>query len=91
MAELATYELDGSIATITMDDGKVNALSVEMLKAVMAALDRAEQDAAVVVHLDLPWTTARLTQRLGRIWRIGSQHSRVYEYAIAPPAAAATR
>jgi enoyl-CoA hydratase len=49
MAELATYELDGSIATITMDDGKVNALSVEMLKAVMAALDRAEQDAAVVV------------------------------------------
>ena len=49
MAELATYELEGSIATIAMDDGKVNALSVEMLKAVMAALDRAEQDAAVVV------------------------------------------
>ena len=46
------------------------------------------QDAAVVVHLDLPWTTARLTQRLGRIWRIGSQHARVSEYAIAPPAAA---
>jgi superfamily II DNA or RNA helicase len=46
------------------------------------------QDAAVVVHLDLPWTTARLTQRLGRIWRIGSQHARVHEYAIAPPAAA---
>jgi len=46
------------------------------------------QDAAVVVHLDLPWTSARLTQRLGRIWRIGSQHARVHEYAIAPPAAA---
>jgi len=46
------------------------------------------QDAAVLVHLDLPWTSARLTQRLGRIWRIGSQHARVYEYAIAPPAAA---
>jgi len=46
------------------------------------------QDAAVVVHLDLPWTTARLTQRLGRIWRIGSHHARVHEYAIAPPAAA---
>ena len=46
------------------------------------------QDAAVVVHLDLPWTTARLTQRLGRIWRIGSPHARVHEYAIAPPAAA---
>ncbi len=46
------------------------------------------QDAAVVVHIDLPWTAARLTQRLGRIWRIGSQHGRVHEYAIAPPAAA---
>lgn len=46
------------------------------------------QDAAVVVHLDLPWTNARLTQRLGRVWRIGSEHARVHEYALAPPAAA---
>jgi helicase-like protein len=44
------------------------------------------QDASVVVHLDLPWTTARLTQRLGRVWRMGSRHDRVHEYAIAPPA-----
>ena len=49
MAELATYELEGRVATIAMDDGKVNALSIEMLKAVLAALDRAEQDGAVVV------------------------------------------
>jgi enoyl-CoA hydratase len=49
MTELATYELDGAIATITMDDGKVNAFSIEMLKAVHAAFDRAEQDGAVVV------------------------------------------
>ena len=46
------------------------------------------QDAAVVVHLDLPWTNARLTQRLGRVWRIGSEHARVHEYALAPPTAA---
>lgn len=46
------------------------------------------QDAAVVVHLDLPWTTARLTQRLGRVWRMDSRHDRIYEYAIAPPAPA---
>jgi superfamily II DNA or RNA helicase len=46
------------------------------------------QDAAVVVHLDIPWTNARLTQRLGRVWRIGSEHPRVHEYAIAAPAAA---
>ena len=43
------------------------------------------QDAAVVVHLDLPWTPARLAQRMGRVWRLGSSHSDVFEYAIAPP------
>jgi superfamily II DNA or RNA helicase len=46
------------------------------------------QDASVVVHLDLPWTAARLTQRLGRVWRLGSPHERVYEYALTPPAPA---
>jgi enoyl-CoA hydratase len=49
MSELATYELDGGIATITMDDGKVNALSPSMLRAIHAAFDQAEQDGAVVV------------------------------------------
>lgn len=49
MGGLATYELDGGIATIAMDDGKVNALSIEMLKSVMSAFDRAEEDGAVVV------------------------------------------
>jgi len=44
------------------------------------------QDAAVVVHLDLPWTPARLTQRMGRVWRIGSRHESVFEYVFAPPA-----
>jgi enoyl-CoA hydratase len=48
-AEPATYELDGKIATIAMDDGKVNALSIEMLRSVLDAFDRAEQDGAVVV------------------------------------------
>ena len=46
------------------------------------------QDASVVVHLDLPWTAARLTQRLGRVWRLGSAHARVHEYALGPPAPA---
>ena len=49
MSELATYELEGRIATITMDDGKVNAFSIDMLRAVHAAFDRAEEDNAVVV------------------------------------------
>jgi enoyl-CoA hydratase len=49
MSELASYELDGRIATITMDDGKVNAFSIPMLQAVHAAFDQAERDGAVVV------------------------------------------
>jgi enoyl-CoA hydratase len=49
MSDLTTYELDGQIATITMDDGKVNAFSIAMLQALHAALDRAEQDDAVVL------------------------------------------
>ena len=49
MTNLTSYELADGIATITMDDGKVNALSPEMLGSVAADLDRAEADEAVVV------------------------------------------
>lgn len=46
------------------------------------------QEAAVVIHLDLPWTPARLAQRVGRVARLGSRHERVFVYALAPPASA---
>lgn len=46
------------------------------------------QDASVVVHLDLPWTPARLEQRVGRSRRIGARHARTAVYGLAPPAAA---
>ena len=49
MADLVSYESDGTVARITMDDGKVNALSVPMLSQVNRALDRAEAEGAVVV------------------------------------------
>jgi enoyl-CoA hydratase len=49
MAEMATYELEGRVATIAMDDGKVNALSIEMLREVHEAFDQAERDEAVVI------------------------------------------
>jgi enoyl-CoA hydratase len=49
MGTLVTYSLEGSIATIAMDDGKVNALSLAMLTELNAAFDQAEADGAVVV------------------------------------------
>jgi enoyl-CoA hydratase len=49
MGALVTYSLEDAIATITMDDGKVNALSLDMLTEVNAAFDQAEADGAVVV------------------------------------------
>lgn len=44
-----TYESDGGVATITMDDGKVNALSPDMQAEINQALDKAEADGAVVL------------------------------------------
>lgn len=44
------------------------------------------QDASVVVHLDLPWTAARLEQRVGRAARLGSPHASIQVYALSPPA-----
>lgn len=49
MNEIVSYQLDGGIATITMDDGKANAMSVAMLAALNTALDHAEADGAVVL------------------------------------------
>jgi hypothetical protein len=44
--------------------------------------------AGVIVHLDLPWTVARLEQRVGRLRRMGSPHQHISVYAIGPPVAA---
>lgn len=49
MTTLSSYALADGIATITMDDGKVNALSSAMLADVAAQFDRAQADEAVVV------------------------------------------
>src|SRR5689334_11076495 len=51
---LVTYQLDGQVATITMDDGKVNALSLDMLGELYAAFDQAAADKAVVVFTGRP-------------------------------------
>jgi enoyl-CoA hydratase len=43
------YQLDGELATITMDDGKRNALSPSMLGALNDAIDQAERDGAMIL------------------------------------------
>jgi enoyl-CoA hydratase len=52
--DLVSYRLDQSIATITLDDGKVNALSPAMQSQINAALDKAAADGAAVVLTGRP-------------------------------------
>lgn len=49
MAQLVSYEVNDGIATIAMDDGKANAMSLAMLDELNTALDEAETGSAVVV------------------------------------------
>jgi len=49
MGSLVSYELSDGVATITMDDGKVNVLSLGMQAELHAAFDRAQSDGAVVI------------------------------------------
>ena len=49
MNDIVRYELQDGIATLTLDDGKANVMSVRMLQALNTALDRALADQAVVV------------------------------------------
>ncbi|MEG1039628.1 MAG: crotonase/enoyl-CoA hydratase family protein [Pseudomonas sp.] len=49
MSELITYHLDDGIATLTLNNGKVNAISPDVIAAFNAALDQATQDRAVVI------------------------------------------
>lgn len=44
------------------------------------------QDASRVIHYDLPWTAARMAQRVGRIDRLGSAHAKIQVVTFLPPA-----
>lgn len=48
------YTLDGPIARIELDDGKVNALSHPLMQACLDALDRAEAEARAVLLIGRP-------------------------------------
>ena len=42
------------------------------------------QDAHIVVNYDLPWAVIRLTQRVGRVDRIGQTHEEILSYSAFP-------
>ncbi|MBK5002523.1 crotonase/enoyl-CoA hydratase family protein [Pseudomonas sp. S31] len=54
MSELITYHAEDGIATLTLNNGKVNAISPDLIIAFNAALDRAVQERAVVIITGQP-------------------------------------
>ena len=54
MSELITYHAEDGIATLTLNNGKVNAISPDVIAAFNTALDRATQERAVVIITGQP-------------------------------------
>jgi len=54
MSDLIAYHLEDGIATLTLNNGKVNAISPDVIAAFNAALDRATEDRAVVILTGQP-------------------------------------
>ncbi len=54
MSDLVAYDFDDGVATLTLNNGKVNALSPAVFDALNQAFDRAEQDRAVVILTGQP-------------------------------------
>jgi len=49
MSNPVNYSLEEGVATLTLDDGKANALSLDTIAAINSALDRAEQEAKALL------------------------------------------
>ena len=54
MSELVAYSLEDGIATLTLNNGKVNAFSHELIADFNRSLDRAQADSAVVIVTGQP-------------------------------------
>ncbi len=54
MSEPVSYQLDDGVATLTLSNGKVNAISPDVIAGFNQALDRAEQDKAIVIMTGQP-------------------------------------
>lgn len=87
-----TYELIGDVAVVTIDDGKANALSHEVLELLEGAADRAEGEAGAVVIVgregrfsagfDLSVMTAGPEQARGLLGRGALLGLRLFEFPI---------
>ena len=54
MSDLISYQLEDGIATLTISNGKVNAISPDVIAAFNSALDQAVQDKAIVIITGQP-------------------------------------
>lgn len=88
--DLVRYTLDGPVARIDLDDGKVNALGHPLMDAFLDALDRAEREARAVLMVgrpgrfcagfDLRGMTAGLDSALGLLRRGKDVFTRLYAF-----------
>lgn len=82
----AVDEIIRGFDTIERGRSMTSAMPLELLIATDVLSEGLSlRRAGVLVHLDLPWTLARLEQRVGRLRRLGSTHEHILVYAIGPP------
>ena len=83
MSEVLTFETRGAVALLTLNrPGKLNALSNELLDALVGALDRVELDAAV---------RAVVVTGAGRAFSAGADIAAFRRHMRAGPAEAVAR
>ena len=70
MTQLVTYELHNGVATLSLNDGKANVMSLVMLQAINEALDRAQADQAVVVLASTARMFSSAARFRGNWWAI---------------------
>ena len=54
MSDLVSYQCDDGVALLTLCNGKANAISPDVIAAFNSALDRAQQDGAIVILTGQP-------------------------------------
>lgn len=84
------YTLEDEVALIQLDDGKANALSFDLMDALMDALDRAESEARAVIltgrpgrfsaGFDLKVMTSGIDAAIGMLRRGGDVLTRLYAF-----------